>query len=176
MKRKFANEIKEGKNEYYQKRIDKDYFKGYIGLVKLKNIEEPWIIEDEDYTGCILDENYEWLEIYPDNEKYAITVMYDDKKNIIEWYFDMIKRSGIINGIPYIDDLYLDLVIRANGNQRVLDEDELEEALENKDITKEDFDMAHNTMKKIQEKYGNNLDELLKLTNKLYNEIAKDNK
>ena len=36
MKRKFANKIKTGKNEYYIKRIDKDYFKGYICLVKLK--------------------------------------------------------------------------------------------------------------------------------------------
>ena len=95
MKRKFANKIKTGKNEYYIKRIDKDYFKGYICLVKLKNIKEPWIIEDEDDTGSILDENYEWLEIYPDKEKYAITVMFDDRKNLIEWYFDMIKTRGI---------------------------------------------------------------------------------
>ena len=171
MKRKFANKIKTGKNEYYIKRIDKDYFKGYICLVKLKSIKEPWIVEDEDFIGCILDENYEWLEIYPDNKKYAITVIFDDRKNLIEWYFDMIKTRGIKNGIPYIDDLYLDLVIRNNGNQRILDEDELEDALKKSDITKEDFDMAYRTMKEIQEKYGNNLEQLNKLTYTLYNEI-----
>jgi len=49
------------------------------------------------------------------------------------------------------------LVIRNNGNQRVLDENELEDALNKGDITKEDFDMAYSTMKEIQEKYGNNL-------------------
>lgn len=97
--------------------------------------------------------------------------MFDDRNNLIEWYFDMIKTSGIKNGIPYIDDLYLDLVIRNNGNQRILDEDELEDALKKGDITKEDFDMAYRTMKEIQEKYGNNLEQLNELTYTLYNEI-----
>lgn len=38
MKRKFANEIKTGKNEYYQKRIDEDYFKGYIKIILIKGV------------------------------------------------------------------------------------------------------------------------------------------
>ena len=97
--------------------------------------------------------------------------MYDNKKNLIEWYFDMVKLNGIENGIPYIDDLYLDLVIRRNGKQIILDEDELEEALNEKDITKDDFDMAYRTMREIQNKYGDNLDDLIELTNKLYNKF-----
>ena len=173
MKRRFANWINEGKNEYSQKRIDEDYFHGYVCLAKIKDVDEPWIIHDDDFTGCILDENYEWLEIYPDNEKYAITVAFDDKHNLIEWYFDAIKSSGVENGIPYIDDLYLDLVIRINGNHIVLDVDELEEALNKKDITKEDFELAHRTVKELKEKYLNNLDELIELTNKLYVELKK---
>ena len=87
---------------------------------------------------------------------------------MVFWY-DKNKRHK--NGIPYIDDLYLDLVIRNNGNQRVLDENELEDALNKGDITKEDFDMAYSTMKEIQEKYGNNLEKLNELTYTLYNEI-----
>lgn len=63
------------------------------------------------------------------------------------------------------------MVIRNNGNQRVLDENELEDALNKGDITKEDFDMAYSTMKEIQEKYGNNLEKLNELTYTLYNEI-----
>lgn len=122
-----------------------------------------------------MDDNYEWLEIYPDDEKYAITVMFDDKKNLVEWYFDTIKRSGIENDIPYIDALYLDLVIRRNGNQIVLDEDELKEALEANDITKEDFEMAYKTVNELEEKYSNNLDELFELTNKLYDKFEAEN-
>ena len=122
-----------------------------------------------------MDDNYEWLEIYPDDEKYAITVMFDDKKNLVEWYFDTIKRSGIENDIPYIDALYLDLVIRRNGNQIVLDEDELKEALEANDITKEYFEMEYKTVNELEEKYSNNLDELFELTNKLYDKFEAEN-
>ena len=32
---------------------------------------------------CIRDNNYEWIEVYPENGKYAITIMYDDKGNLI---------------------------------------------------------------------------------------------
>lgn len=168
MKKRFANSVPGTDNEYKQKRVDKEYFRGYVSLVKIKGIEEPWIIHDKDYTGCILDENYEWLEIYPDNEKYAITAMYDDKSNVVEWYFDMIKDSGVENGIPYINDLYLDLVIRANGNQVVLDEDELQDALDEKDITEEDFYMAYETLEIIKDKYGKNFNDLTTLTDELY--------
>ena len=168
MKKRFANEVPGTSDDYKQKRVDTEYFKGYIALVKIKGIKEPWIIHDEDYTGCILDENYQWLEIYPDDEKYAITVMYDDKGNKVEWYFDMIKDMGIEDGMPYINDLYLDLVIRANGNQVVLDEDELQEALDEEDITKEDFDMAYKTLEKIKTKYGENFNYLIELTDKLF--------
>lgn len=83
----------------------------------------------------------------------------------------MIKTNGVENGVPYIYDLYLDLVIKSNGKEVVLDEDELKEALNNRDISKDDFNMAYKTMKKIQDKYRNNLGELIELTNKLYKEL-----
>ena len=107
MKKRFANAVKEGINEYYIKRVEEKYFNGYICLVKMKNVKKPWIVKDDELEDCILDENYEWLEIYPDNEKYAITAMFDDNNNLIEWYFDISKNVGIENGIPYEDDLYI---------------------------------------------------------------------
>ena len=42
---------------------DKKYFNGYICLVKMKNVKKPWIVKDDELEDCILDENYEWLEI-----------------------------------------------------------------------------------------------------------------
>ena len=49
MKKRFANGVKEGENDYSIKQINEDYFKGYICLVKIKNVKHPWIINDEDY-------------------------------------------------------------------------------------------------------------------------------
>lgn len=171
MKKRLADGVNNGNNEYFQKRIDNEYFNGYVCLVKIKNVEKPWLISNDGFNVCILDENYEWLEIYPDNEKYAITVMYDDKQNLIEWYFDMIKSRGIENGIPYIDDLYLDLVIGPKGEKVVLDEDELKNALDRNEITLEEFEMAYMTLRKLENKYVENQEELIELTTKLFKEI-----
>ena len=81
-------------------------------------------VNDFGKEECIFANNYKWLEIYPDNEKYAITVMYDNNNNLIEWYFDMIKSGGTENGIPYINDLYLDYVIKEDGKEVILDEND----------------------------------------------------
>lgn len=168
MKKKIANVLKNGNNDFSNKRIDEDYFNGFVSLLKLKDIEKPWIINDFGKEECIFNNNFEWLEIYPDNEKYAITAMFDDKSNLIEWYFDMIKDSGVENGVPYIYDLYLDYVIKADGREVVLDEDELQAALDNMEITKEDYNMAYKTMELVKSKYKANLNDLKDLTSKLY--------
>lgn len=83
----------------------------------------------------------------------------------------MTKFNGIENGIPYIIDLYLDIVFKSNGKWITLDEDELEEALNLGDITKEDYDLAYKTYNEIIELYGNDFESLKNLTHKLLNEF-----
>ena len=78
-----------------------------MALVKIINVTNPWIVSDNEETRCILDENYHWLEIYPDNKNYAITAMLNTENEVVEWYFDMTKFNGIENGIPYIMDFML---------------------------------------------------------------------
>ena len=124
---------------------------------------------------CIRDNDYEWLEVYPTDGKYAITIMYDDKGNLIEWYFDISKKVGIENGIPFEDDLYLDMIITPDGEKIVIDEEELLEARDNGIITEEDVDSAYKTLKELEDKYANNLDELTRLTNCLLSKFKTNN-
>lgn len=164
MKRRFANSIE---GDYFQERIDNDYFKGYACFIKIKNVKKPLIVYNGITNICIKDENYEWIEVYPENEKYAITIMFDDNDNLIEWYFDIAKNMGLENGIPFEDDLYLDMIITPAGEKRVIDENELKEAFNNDEITQEDLDSAYQTLELLENKYVNNLDELVKFTNYL---------
>lgn len=162
MKRRYANQVD---GEYTQKRIDEDHFKGYVCNIKIKNVSKPLIVNNGISEICIKDNNYEWFEVYPDNENYAITIMFDDNKNLIEWYFDIAKEVGIENGIPYEDDLYLDMIIMPNGQKLVLDEEELLGALNRGEITQTDVDLAYQTLRDLETKYVKNLDDLEKLTN-----------
>lgn len=168
MKRRYAFT----KNDNYRLlKIDEHFFKGYACFLKLKNVENPLIVYNGNENICIKDNDFEWIEVYPTNENYAITIMYDNKGNLIEWYFDISKKIGIENGIPYEDDLYLDLVIMPNGEKIVIDEDELLNAKENGYITQEDVKLAYEVLKKLDNKYVNTLNELKNLTNYLLNKF-----
>jgi len=163
MKRRYAK-VEEG--EYIQKRIDEEFFKGYVCNVKFKDVKNPIIIKNEIREFYIKNNGYEWFEVYPDNANYAITIMFDDNKNLIEWYFDIAKEVGIENDIPYEDDLYLDMLIMPDGQKVVLDEEELLEALNLGKIMQSDVDLAYQTLKQLESQYVNNFEYLIKLTNK----------
>ena len=167
MKRRFANAVE---GDYQQKRIDEDYFNGYVCYVQINGVQKPLIVNNGITEVCIKDNGYKWLEIYPDKANYAITVMFDDKSNLIEWYFDIAKQIGIEKGVPYEDDLYLDMVILPDGKKSILDEDELLNALQSGHIQQSDVDLAYNTLHILETKYAN-LDYLVSLTNKLCKEF-----
>ena len=168
--RRYAYEYSD---DYRQIRLDNDIFKGYVCLLKFHNVEKPLIVYNGKDNICIKDNGYEYIEIYPDDCKYVITVIYDNKKNLIEWYFDISKKIGVENEIPYEDDLYLDMVITPDGNKFVIDEDELSEARNSGLITDDDVNSAYEILKIIEEEYGNNIQKLIELTNYLSNVIRK---
>ena len=163
MKRRYANKVK---GEYSQKRVDEEFFKGYVALVKLKDVQNPLIVNDGEKDVCIKNNDYEWIEVYPDNEHYVITIMFDNNDNLIQWYFDIAKEIGIENNIPYEDDLYVDIVITPNGRKEILDEEELMDAWNKNEITQEDVELVYETVKLIEDKFVNNFSYLTDLTDK----------
>lgn len=47
--------------------------------------------------------------------------MYDEKWNLLQWYVDVAKHvCKYDNHVPYIDDLYLDIVVLPNGRHYML--------------------------------------------------------
>ena len=50
MKRRYANKVK---GEYIQKRIDEEFFKGYVAFVKIKDVQNPLIVNDGKKDVCI---------------------------------------------------------------------------------------------------------------------------
>ena len=172
MKKRYAYDIEDN---YKLLKIEESFLDGYACLLRFSNIDEPLIVHN-DYTNiCIKDNNYIWIEVYPINGNYAITIMYDDKINLIEWYFDISKSVGLDNGIPYEEDLYLDLIITPDGEKIVIDEDELLNAKEKGIITQEDVDLAYNILNQLEKKYVYNMNELYLLTNYLLDKFNINN-
>ena len=142
-----------------------DFFKGYIGLLEIGEVSEKqiWKFNGEAITVC--DNGLKWLSILPQNDFYCITTMLNANNDILLWYIDMIAAQGIdADGIPYFDDLYLDLVVYPDGTIIVDDRDELEDALLAKDITQEQFNLAISTSKNLKAGLLSNINTFIEYT------------
>lgn len=81
--------------------------------------------------------------------------MFDEKGNIIQWYIDITTHNGIEDGVPYMEDLYLDLIKLASGEVIKKDIDEIEKALLEEEITKEIYDLGFKEFHKVYEQLTN---------------------
>lgn len=126
---------------YYNK---EDY---YLSVKKILKIKNPFILEN---GLCIINNNYYIVEVLPKNENYAMRVYFNNKKERLEYYFDISLKNGLDekSKIPYYDDLYTDITV-TQGSVEILDEDELKEALDNEKITKVEYDLANKTKDKL---------------------------
>jgi len=134
------------------KRFETKEFTGYLGLLEIGEVSEPqvWRYREQPLTVC--DKHYRWLTILPREDFYCITVMMNEKEQIQVCYIDMIEEQGYDeDGVPWFNDLYLDLVVYPDGVVVEDDRDELEDALAEGDISKEQYDLAVDTCEKLKE-------------------------
>ncbi|MBD5531318.1 MAG: DUF402 domain-containing protein [Lachnospiraceae bacterium] len=157
------------------KRVVGDFFEGYIGLIDIRQVSEvqKWKLGGEEIVVC--DGGIKWLSILPQNDFYCITAMMNEKSDILLWYIDMIAGQGTdTDGMPWFDDLYLDLVVYPNGEIKVDDMDELEEALRQKDITQEQFDLALHTADQLKKGLLKDIHSFKDYTYACYELLCKD--
>ena len=154
--------VKEGNLKI--KTFNNSKFKGDIALIKFNKMYKPYKVENTNL--CIANNDYKWLEFYDYNKKYRLTAMYNEKNEIVEWYFDIAKKIGKEKGIPYEDDLYLDVVVTSTGEIILLDEDELKEALDRMEIKNLEYENAYKEAEKLIDKLKGKKDELQEFTNK----------
>ncbi|WP_439875503.1 DUF402 domain-containing protein [Bacillus mycoides] len=149
MKRKY------GDGSSWKRLIEKDYRvkqveEGMLGILDIKKVREPSYKEYNSKELCIAGDGYTWIQYFINGKNFAITAMLDDQKKLVQYYIDVTKEFKVDDrGLPYFDDLYLDVVLLPNGKMYVLDEDELENAYKSGDVTKEEYELAWYTTKCI---------------------------
>lgn len=176
LKRKYGNRLNWNrilKSDYQQTfHHDKD-FKGYITLLNIKEVREPLVVKNGEKEVCIVNKGFSWLQHFPIGKKYSVTTMFDDEGDIVQWYIDICNEIGLENDIPWMDDLYLDIVVFTTGEIILLDEDELVEALTIGVITKAMYDLAWKETKEIMDLIHQGKFDLFKLA-KAHKEIVKN--
>lgn len=123
-----------------------------------------------------VDLHYSWLQLFPvDFSGFVLTAMFNDRKQLVQCYFDVIDRQGRDSGgVLWFDDLYLDLILFPNHDLFLVDEDELNEALDAGIITQEMHDQAWNTVGRLTRIIRRNPGFFLTLVRKLRSVFPKE--
>jgi predicted RNA-binding protein associated with RNAse of E/G family len=133
------------KKTYRQKDSANGRLRGVLALLSIEEAGRASIWPSAYGEVKICGSGMKWLQILPDNENYMITAIYDrDELTVV--YIDIINGSGRdIDGVYFIVDLYLDVIVYPNGNILIDDRDELFNAYREGRITDEQFRLVMDT-------------------------------
>lgn len=153
MKRKFADKPNWKRvlsRKMIMDKFDESNFKGHAVLIHIDKAREALWVDVGGKSQCVVNDGYSWLTLFPQNQSYVVTAMFNDKDEIVQWYIDICKDIGFTDkGIPWYDDLYLDIIISSDFHISLIDEDDLALALKQNIIKQEDFDFAYQEANKL---------------------------
>ncbi|MDF2841563.1 MAG: hypothetical protein K0Q99_2335 [Clostridia bacterium] len=172
MKRKFAdrpNWKRVLSRAMISERFDNDAFVGYAVLINIERVREALWVELGGKKQCVVDNGYSWLTLFPEGESYVVTAMFDNYGEVVQWYIDICRDMGFTDkGIPWYDDLYLDVIISSDNKVSLIDEDDLALALKQNIINQDDFDFAYIEANKLMEQLKQNKLTLLDYSKEIY--------
>lgn len=152
--------------------IKNAYFEGKICLLTMKKVTSPLSVDSPIGKVIIADNNYKNLIIAPKNENWWLTVMFNDKNELIESYFDITKLNNFNNeDNPFFIDMKLDICIPNKYEPTIMDEEELKEMLDNGFISESDYKMAYDTANKIINEYNEHKTEYYKFIYETFNKM-----
>ena len=176
LKKRYADRLLDEKGLHIERKrisVDEDEFTGDVYLYNFKEVENKGTTPN---GMVIIDNNYKWIEFYDYNSKVKLTSFQNEKGETIEWYFDIAREIGKENGLPYEDDLYLDVVVTPQGEIILLDEDELKEALERMELTKEEYENAYKEAENLIDILKYKKEKLREFTDKYFKIMIGDDK
>jgi uncharacterized protein len=142
---------------FYCSYFESPEFTGYATLLCLDKVHEPLWAKSSKKKVCIVDNKYSWLQFFPKDKNYTMTAQFNEQGQIIQWYFDICLQHGKTeNNIPWLDDLFLDIVVFPTGEIELLDFEELQNALAIEEISKNEYDLAISESEKLMTEISEN--------------------
>lgn len=145
---------------YYQMRIDSERFHGLVCLLRIVEGEFNYWEMPKAGRVAVCGEGMTWLQMIPDEGKRVITVKYFHDGDVDTmrtnypswaseemcpslWYVDVMENLEYDEqGIAVYVDKYLDVIFSPEGDVKVDDRDELDEAYEKGELTQVQYEEA----------------------------------
>ena len=130
----------------HRKQVCIDGHEGLAHILIMDEIREPLV-----KNGItIVEKDMTWLQIALRDTRYWLTAMFDEDNRIVQIYFDIAAAVYFDDPlVPTFDDLYLDLVLYPDGHYRVLDEEELDQALAAGTVTQAVAEQARQDLQRL---------------------------
>lgn len=116
-------------SQFCWRKVQGDGFDGIAATIRFDAIRAPLTKVMQGRAVRILDHGYRWLQLAPKGEHWWLTVMFDERGKIVQYYFDVTLQNVIQDGESFFWDLFLDVVMLPDGSVFLLDRDELDQAL-----------------------------------------------
>lgn len=130
------------------------FMNGYISYVEIEKVEEKFVVEHNGRKTILLDNGYKRIVFLPEKQNWCVEATYDNKNNIVQWYFDMTNGNYIDkDNKPCFEDMYLDVVLLPDGEVIVFDEDELIDAYKKGEISQEQLVNTKATAERVIKEY-----------------------
>lgn len=147
------------KRQYIAENAVFDGMDGVAGLLFIEKVANPLSANGV----LIADEGFKWLQFAPKGKNFWITAMFDQNDGFVQIYFDITSENFFQEqDNPSFDDLFIDLVLTTEGELQLLDEDELEQALCDKVVTPEQYNLAKTSANQLFEYVKENKERLVK--------------
>ena len=132
-------------------RADLPDFRGWACRRDIRAVSAPQIWRHRGAAVPVCAAGSRWLELLPEDGDFCVTAMLDAAGRPLVWYIDMIAAQGVdADGVPWFDDLYLDLIVWPDGDRTVDDRDELDAALARGEIAAAQHARALETVARLR--------------------------
>ena len=157
---------------YSEMEVDLPWGRAKAGLMYMKRVDKPFFVRSFAKRLQVTGEGYTWLHLAPENENFWATVMFDEKGNLFQYYFDITYENHLDEAEgAWFYDLILDVVMRPGGDVTRLDRHELNQALKNGEITREMYDLAVNAEKRLLKDLEGQEEPIRKMCEKIRGEL-----
>jgi len=116
---------------------------GIVSLLVMREVTEPLTVECESKPVTIVQAGYKWLQVAFRDTHFWATAMFDQQDELFQIYFDITEENRLENqDNPTFTDLYLDIVMEADGTLHQMDRDELDAAFRSGVISRAVYELA----------------------------------
>lgn len=145
---------------------------GLESLIAIHDITSPLTVTSTGKAVKIVEKDYCWLQIALKDSPFWLTVMFDETGRLLQMYFDITAGNRFDDPEnPGFRDMYLDVVVHDDGERFILDQDELDEALEQNEITPDEHRQAQAACADLCSYLSENTEALLTHCRQSYAEL-----